>query len=430
MGVQAPPPHPPTLDPPGSEHGQPSHLGNRSGSPRASRLTPDSAVPRLLRPGGGRPPDSWRRFSETAPGAPRAQLGGPSPASPPPPDGRRHRAPRPRGLLPSSRGSPCAHTPGAPRDTPPRRPGFGRPPRPTPGEPRARPLPGRRPGAGLGGEGDWAAARGRALGREARRPPPLSAPAPPSPPSLLAPRRPRSALSPRRRRLPRPGPSPSRPRPLLPPPPSALLLLILPRAPGGAGETERWLRGGVTGSRGSEPRTPSRDRVSRGGGARAQPRPAGHPARRPPSPRGRRTGAGEVLAGRVPDAGEGGNAASSLAAATARRRSGKKVVPGKTICREVGASPAFSPPQACFGRRGSRVQLTPDSAPGAARWSPARAWPAVCGSSRPQTSAAAQIWAAFLWAAQGSGVRAGGGGRWAWRAKTTSGRAGLSSGMG
>lgn len=163
MGVQAPPPHPPTLDPPGSEHGQPSHLGNRSGSPRASRLTPDSAVPRLLRPGGGRPPDSWRRFSETAPGAPRAQLGGPSPASPPPPDGRRHRAPRPRGLLPSSRGSPCAHTPGAPRDTPPRRPGFGRPPRPTPGEPRARPLPGRRPGAGLGGEGDWAAARGRAL---------------------------------------------------------------------------------------------------------------------------------------------------------------------------------------------------------------------------------------------------------------------------
>lgn len=113
----------------------------------------------------------------------------------------------------------------------------------------------------------------------------------------------------------------------------------------------------------------------------------------------------------MPDAGEGGNAASSLAAATARRRSGKKVVPGKTLCWEVGASPAFSPPAACFGRRGSRVPLTADSAPGAARWSPARAWTAVCGSSRPQTSAAAQIWAAFLWAAQGSGVRAGGGGK-------------------
>ncbi|XP_044781383.1 LHFPL tetraspan subfamily member 2 protein isoform X2 [Bubalus bubalis] len=260
MGVQAPPPRPPTLDPPGSAHGQPSHLGNRSGSPRPSRLAPDSAVPRLPRSGGARPPDSWRRFSETAPGAPRAQLGGPSPDSPPPPDGRRHRAPRPRGLRPSSRGSPCAHTlrgpaghsaqEAGPRPSAP--PHAGRAPGPT--------LPGRRPGAGLGGEGDWAAARGRALGREARRPPPLSAPAPPSPPSLLAPRRPRSALSPRRRRLPRPGPSPSRPRPLLPPPPSALLLLLLPRAPGGAGETERWLRGGVTGSRGSEPRTPSRDR--------------------------------------------------------------------------------------------------------------------------------------------------------------------------
>lgn len=231
---------------------------------------------------------------------PRRELPGPSPGDP-----RRTRrrrptgagpARRPRGLAPP-RGDPLAPTPpGAPRDTPPRRPGLGRPPRPTPGAPRARPSPdaGRERGsARVTGRrraaGPWAARRG---GRLLPPPPPLRR-LPACEPRGGRGRRSRLAAAAARARDPLP---PARaPSARLLPPPCARLLL-LPRAPGGAGETERRPRGRVAGSRGSEPRTPSRDRVSRGGGARAAPGAAPtEPARRADRGPG---GAGGTGAGR------------------------------------------------------------------------------------------------------------------------------------
>lgn len=407
-----------------SAHGQPSHSGNRSGSPRASRLYPGSAVPLPPRPGGARSPDYWRRLSETAPGAPGPARGpspdsavaGPTGAGPP-------QAPGPR---PAWRGSPCAHTPG-PRGTP--RPG-GRAsaacPGPTPGAPRPD-LPRTPAGSGLG-EGDWAAARGRALGGEARRPPPPLRPCPSVPsPSLRAPRwRPRSALSPRRRRRRARARDPSRPPappapasslPLRPPPPSS-------RARRGRRDREA-AAGTREGSRGSEPRTPSRDRVSRGGGA-----PRGARRGCPPSLRGGRPGAREALAGRVPDAGEGGNAASVLAAATARRRREKK------LCLER----RFAGKSARAQRSAAGGVLRPARVPGAADCGTRRPGPP---GGRPRGPGLRCVGRAgrrrqlllrsglHFWGSAGIGVRAGEGGRrWAWRGKTTSGRAGLSSGMG
>lgn len=170
--------------------------------------------------------------------------------APSPPGGRSDPLPGSRASAPPP-GDPLSPTPSrAPQDTPLRRPGLVCPPpapRPAPGEPGApTPPPGRpAPEPDAGGDGDWAAARGRVLGGEARRPLSFSAPAPLSPPSVLAPRRPRSALSPRLLLLPHPWThSLPFPRPLLssllpPPPPRSC-----PRT------RERWLRGGVTGSPG------------------------------------------------------------------------------------------------------------------------------------------------------------------------------------
>ncbi|XP_032193805.1 basic proline-rich protein-like [Mustela erminea] len=119
-----------------------------------------------------------------------------------PPGGRSDPLPSPRASAPPP-GDPLSPTASlAPQDTPLRRPGLvvpppppprPRPPRPAPrqapGEPRAPTPPPERPARERdgGGDGDWAAARGRVLGREAPRLLSFSAPAPLSPPSLIAP---------------------------------------------------------------------------------------------------------------------------------------------------------------------------------------------------------------------------------------------------
>lgn len=187
-----------------------------------------------------------------------------------PPDGRSDQLPGPRVPVPPP-GDPLSLTPsGFPQHTPLRRPSLVRPPpapRPAPGEPRAPTPPparsAREPDGG--GDGDWAAARGRVLGGEAWRPLSFSAPAPLSPPSVLARRRPRSALSPRLLLLPHPWTlSPPLPHPLLSSPPPLSPPSAFPELPAGP---ERWLRGGVTESPGlgkaAGSETPSRGRVSR-----------------------------------------------------------------------------------------------------------------------------------------------------------------------
>lgn len=147
------------------------------------------------------------------------------------------------------------HPPGPTGPSPPE---AGPRPPPAPAPPRAAPRgesPGpdpspRRPAPApdAGGDGDWAAARGRVWGGEARRPLSVPAPAPLPPPSAPAPRRPGSALSPRRLLLPpRADPLPSlppSPPPLLSPPSSSSSFPELPADP------ERGLRGGVSGSPG------------------------------------------------------------------------------------------------------------------------------------------------------------------------------------
>lgn len=198
------------------------------------------------------------------------------------------------GLHPSPRGSPFAHTLPGLQDTPLQRPGLVRPPA-APARPRAGGAPDPDPSPGRparerdqGGDGDWAAARGRVLGGETRRPLSFSAPAPLSPPSELARRRPRSALSPRLFLLPYPRTlSPPLPRPLLsPPPPRSALSSSSPELP--AGPRESWLRGGVTESPGlgkaARSETPSRGWVS---GRRRTPR-----ALREGEPASRARGAG------------------------------------------------------------------------------------------------------------------------------------------
>ncbi|XP_053077700.1 uncharacterized protein LOC113593201 [Acinonyx jubatus] len=220
MGVQIAPTHPPALDPRGSPDGhfpapRPG-LGNcfghsRAGDPRkASGLSP--STPTLQLPAcavliAGAPETVSRNCPPKAPrrgsGVPRRIPGGAAAAA--------------------TRRPPAA--PPRPRAAP----GEPRAPTPPPGHPAQERDP--------GGEGDWAAARCRVLGREARRPLSFSAPAPLSPSSSLAP--PAAAefgtlASP----PPPPGDpllSPPLPRPLLPPPP-----------PSRSG----WLRGGVTESPG------------------------------------------------------------------------------------------------------------------------------------------------------------------------------------
>ena len=110
---------------------------------------------------------------------------------------------------------------------------------------------------------------------------------------------------------------------------------------------------------------------------------------------------------------------------------------GKKLCLERRFS--GKPARAQLSRLCRRTE-TGARVPGAAWRGARRAWyrargpprgrprgarSAACGSRRPQTSAASQIWAAFLWAAQGLGVRAGGGGGGRGVGKTTSGLSGL-----
>lgn len=146
-----------------------------------------------------------------------------------------------------------------------------------------------------------------------------------------------------------------------------------------------------------------------------------------PAEPAREGGPGPELAGRVPDAGEGGNAASFLGSRDRPPQKWKKL-PGKTLLGRLAAEPlAF-----CRRRRASAgavpVPLTATRRPGAASVVARVALTAVCGSSRPQTSAAAQIWLHFCGKETGEGWRRGK--EVGVEGETTSGRAGLSSGMG
>jgi hypothetical protein len=194
-----------------------------------------------------------RLWSRRLPGAAQGTLEGPQeappppPPPPPPPGGLSDPLPDPCAPGPLPPGDPLSPTPsGTRQDTPLRRPGLSRP-RPASGEPQAPILPllSQPPHPGRpsrerdrGGDGDWAAARGRSC--EARPPPSLVAP-PPSPPRVLARRPPSAALSPGR-----PTPDPLPPSPPAPPP--LPLLPLFPERPAGAGP--RWQRGGVTESPG------------------------------------------------------------------------------------------------------------------------------------------------------------------------------------
>lgn len=157
------------------------------------------------------PLTAWAVCILSAPELPEtAPQGSPKPAgvlsagfqeAPPPPGGRSDPLPSPRASAPPP-GDPLSPTASlAPQDTPLRRPGLvvpppppprPRPPRPAPrqapGEPGAPTPPPERPARkrDWGGDGDWAAAWGRVLGREAPRLLSFSAPAPLSP-SLIAP---------------------------------------------------------------------------------------------------------------------------------------------------------------------------------------------------------------------------------------------------
>lgn len=251
MGVQvppSPPAHPLALDSPGPAYGRFFPLGLAWGmapSAPGPALRLDSRAShsplRLRRRPAGQCTLSapQRRFPETAPVGSPAQRGGPLAGfreTPPPPRGRSDRLPRPRASAPPL-GDPLSPTPSRPgRTLPPEAgprppahasPPAGRPaPRAAPGEPRApTPPPGRRPRAGRGGDGDWAAARGRVLGREARQPLSFSAPAPLSPRCLLAPAAAEvgALASPPLPLLPPPPPPPGDPLPSLPRP-----LLSLP----------------------------------------------------------------------------------------------------------------------------------------------------------------------------------------------------------
>lgn len=167
--------------------------------------TPTSPLPawaaRILRA----PEAVSRNCPRSFPGAARGSSAGFQEA-PTPPGGRSDPLPGPGACAPppgdplSPAASPAASP--APQDTPLRRPGLLVPPPPpprprpsrpaprgAPGEPRAPTPPPERPARERdgGGDGDWAAARGRILDREARPPLSFSAPAPLSPPSLLAP---------------------------------------------------------------------------------------------------------------------------------------------------------------------------------------------------------------------------------------------------
>lgn len=289
-----------TFFPLGPPPGEPLRaLPSTLSAERVRALTPDSdfAVPRL--PGRAvralrAPKTISRNCARRFPRAARGTLAGLRETLPPP-GGRRDRLPGPRASAPPL-GDPLSPTPSrAPQDTPPggrassarplRVP--GRPPRPARRAGRAPgpdPSPRRRPRAGRGGDGDWAAARGRVLGREARRPLSFSAPAPLSPSCVLAPAAAEvGALSSPPLLPPPPPPLPGDPlpslnRPLLSPPP--LLSSPLPPPPpspsGRPGqrkrererERQRWLRGGVTvnpglgKAAGSEPGSPRRDRLS------------------------------------------------------------------------------------------------------------------------------------------------------------------------
>lgn len=122
-----------------------------------------------------------------------------------------------------------------------------------------------------------------------------------------------------------------------------------------------------------------------------------------------------------------GTATSALTTPAAASRRGKKLCLEERFAREPARAQLSRRPRRAWtgGARGHGGARSLGAAP-CARYSPwgppcghpRGAWSVACGSRRPQTSAASLIWAAFLWAAQRSGVRAGGGGRG--RGKTTS----------
>lgn len=151
----------------------------------------------------------------------------------------------------------------------------------------------------------------------------------------------------------------------------------------------------------------------------------------PEEPEGREDRDGEELAGRVLDAGNGRERRFGSGRRGRPQQKWKKVVPGKTICREASASPALSPPPAdCDRRSGPGRSLARGSArlvprPGAAPRSPPRGL--VCGvwvTPATDVSGFSDLGCIFVGSAGigGAGWRRR---RWAWTGKTTSGLSGL-----
>lgn len=183
----------------------------------------------------------------------------------------------------------------------------------------------------------------------------------------------------------------------------------------------RWGRGGPSRGRGRTRRGRRRPGCVQGGWR-------GNSAPAPAEPAGRE----EDGPGRCSGTGAGrweceGTATSALTTPAAASRRGKKLCLEERFAREPARAQLSRRPWRAWtrGARGHGGARGLGAAP-CARYSPwgppcghpRGAWSVACGSRRPQTSAASLIWAAFLWAAQRSGVRAGGGGRG--RGKTTS----------